>query len=304
MPKKLNENKSTTKVSEPNKPTIAKSDDGTIQITITIPYTDIKKHKEEVANEYSDKVEIPGFRPGKAPLDKVLEKIPENNLLEKILQKILPNLLSLIFKENNIKPAIYPRIELISAQEEKDWQIRAVTCEIPEINLGDYKKGLPEITRTSSIWVPGKDKDNANQNPTREEKEQAVIKHLLETIKFNIPKLLIEEEVNSRLSKLLERIEKLGLSLESYLTSIKKSANDLRKEYEEQSKNAIALDLILSKIAEEENLTVNQNDIDAMIKASQVDRDLAKELDTPEKRQLIEIILRRRKALDFLVSLT
>jgi hypothetical protein len=37
---------------------------------------------------------------------------------------------------------------------------------------------------------------------------------------------LIDEEVNSRLSKLLERIEKLGLTLESYLSSIGKTAQD------------------------------------------------------------------------------
>ena len=279
--------------------TLARSSDGTIQITFTIPFSDIKKAKEEVAKEYSEKVNIPGFRPGKAPLDKVLEKIPDNTLLEKSLSKILPKLISSAINKYKITPAIYPKIELISAEEEKDWQIRAINCELPDVALGSYKRELSDKKKTSVIWTPGKDKKDDTKTPTREEKEQEVIKTLLENIKVNISKVLIDEEVNSRLSKLLERIEKLGLSLESYLSSTGKTAQDLRTEYENQAKSAIALDLILTKIAEEEKLEVDKKDIDAAIEAGQADKDLAKELDTPERRRFIEAILKRRKALDF-----
>ena len=300
--KKSKENNKAKQGKSADTSTIARSDDGTIQITFTIPYTDIQKAKEEVGKEYAEKADIPGFRPGKAPFDKVLENIPENTLLEKTLAKILPKLLTSAIQKHVITPAIYPKFELVSAEEGKDWQIRAVTCELPIINLGDYKKGLSSIKTTSSIWTPGKDKDTDSKTPTREEKEQEVIKYILENIKLNLSRVLIEEEVNSRLSKLLERIEKLGLSLESYLTSINKTAQDLRTEYEEQAKNAIALDLILTKIAEEENLKVDIKDVDAAVSAGQADKELAKELDTPERRRFIEVILKRRKALDFLTS--
>lgn len=294
-------NKQMDKVTDTS--TIAKSDDGTIQITFTIPYPNIKKAKEEVGKEYAEKVNIPGFRPGKAPLDKILENIPDNTLLEKSLAKILPNLLTLAIQKHKITPAIYPKFELISAEEEKDWQIRAVTCELPEIDLADYKKGLSEIKKTSSIWTPGKDKETNSKTPTREEKEQEVIKYLLDSVKINIPKVLIDEEVNSHLSKLLERIEKLGLSLESYLSSIGKTTQNLRTEYETQSKNALALDLILTKIAEEEGLVVDKKDINAAIEAARSDKSIANELETNERKRFIEAILKRRKALDYLTSL-
>jgi FKBP-type peptidyl-prolyl cis-trans isomerase (trigger factor) len=155
----------------------------------------------------------------------------------------------------------------------------------------------------TEIWTPGKDKKTNTPTLTHEEKEQEAIKTLLESIKLNISKVLIDEEVNSRLSKLLERIEKLGLTLESYLSSIGKTAQGLRDEYENQARSAIALDLILTKIAEEEKLAVDKKDIDAAVAAGQADRKLAKELDTPERRRFIEAILKRRKALDFITSL-
>ena len=283
--------------------TLARSDDGTIQITFTVPFPDIQKAKEEAAKELASNVDVPGFRRGMAPLEKVVEKIPENTLLEKSLSKILPKLLSSVIEENKITPAVYPKFELIKAEEGEDWQIRAITCELPDIKLGDYKKGLSSQKTVSAIWTPGKDKKGETKNPSREEKEQVAIKYLLENTTVNISKVLINEEVNSRLSKLLERIEKLGLSLESYLASVGKTAQVLRQEYETQAKSAIALDLILTKIAKEEKIEIDKKDIDSAVGAGKVDKDLAQELNTPERRSFIEVILKRRKALDLLTSL-
>jgi len=101
----------------------------------------------------------------------------------------------------------------------------------------------------------------------------------------------------------LERIEKLGLTLDSYLSSINKTAENLRKEYEDQSRQAIVIDLILSEVANKENIKIDKTQIDAAIKASSADPNLAKKLDTPEQRRVIESILRRRATLDFFTSL-
>jgi FKBP-type peptidyl-prolyl cis-trans isomerase (trigger factor) len=279
---------------------LAKSDDGTIQVTYTIPFSKIKKHKEEAALELSKGIEIPGFRKGKAPLAKILEQIPENTLLEKTLSKVLPQLFADTIKEQKIKPAIYPKFELISAKDNEDWQIRATTAELPEIKLGKYKDKIKGALRSEGLWKPGDDK---KKELSREEKEQRVIKALLENVKLNIPKVIIESEVNSRLSKLIDQIEKLGLSLDSYLASINKTSEQVRVEHERQAQEAVALDLILAKIAQEESIKINQSEIDAAIGASSADPKLAKELDTPERRRLVESILLKRHALNELTSL-
>ena len=101
----------------------------------------------------------------------------------------------------------------------------------------------------------------------------------------------------------MSRLEKLGLTLESYLASIGKTPTTLRSQYEEQAQGAIALELILTKIAEEENLKIEEKEIDAAIAVSSADKKLAEELNTPEKRRLVETILKRRAALESLVSL-
>ena len=264
---------------------IARENDGGVQITFTIPYEEIKKAQDETAIELAKNIEVPGFRKGKAPLEQAREKIPQASLIEHSLSHILPKALAAVITENKLKLALYPKYELIKAEEGKDWEIVTKTCELPELILGDYKNIVAGEIRAASL----------KKELTREEKEQATIKALIVNIKINIPKILVDEEVNSRLSSLLSRIEKLGLALESYLASIGKTPETIRIEYETQAKEAIALDLILGKIAEAEQISVPEKDVDEAVKVAEV---------KPENKRLVEAVLKKRKALEFLSNLS
>lgn len=280
---------------------VAREQDGNIQITFTIPFDLIKKAQDETIAEMAKDIEVPGFRKGNAPISKVREKVSENALIEHSLSHLLPQALAEAINENKLKIAIYPKFELISAKDGEAWQIKGITCELPQIDLGDYKKAISGAIKTTNIIVPGKE---PTQEPTREEKEEKVIKALLEHVKITIPKILVEEEVASRLSNLLGRLEKLGLALESYLASIGKNVESVRAEYETQAKDAIALDLILSKVAEEENLKVTEANVDAAINMSTATTSTKVESkeDLESRRRLVSSILLRRQALDHLVA--
>lgn len=286
---------------------IAREDNGNIQITFTIPFATIKEAQTEVIKEFAKDMEIPGFRKGMAPLDKVEAKIPQAQLVEHSLSHVLPGALGEAITENKLQIAIYPKFELVSAKEGEPWQIRAITCELPEVTLGDYKKEVTGALRANSIILPGKDKKDDQNTPTSsEKKENIAIKALLDSVKIYIPQILIEEEADSRLSSLLGRLEKLGLALESYLASTGKKPEDLRAEYATQAKEAISVDLILNKIAETEKIEVDKKEVEAAFSMSQADPKL-KDMNPEEienRKRLLESILRRRKALDFLIALS
>ncbi len=265
---------------------IAKEDNGNVQISFTIPFSLVRKAQDETVAEMAKDTQIPGFRKGKAPLLKVREKIPEGSLIEHSLSHILPKALGEAITEHKLRLALYPKWELVSAKDGEDWQVRGITCELPEISLGDYKNIAAGELRAASL----------KKELAKEEKEQVVIKALLSNVKISIPPVLIEEEATSRLSNLLSRLEKLGLALESYLTSVGKTATDLRAEYATQAKDAIGLDLILSRVAESENLKVSQKEIDEALKAADSSQD-------GEKQRIVESILKRRMALEFLTKL-
>lgn len=278
---------------------IAKNDDGSIQITFSVPKGIVAKAEEKALSEIGKDIQVPGFRKGKAPISKVKENIRQEELIEKILTNTVLPALREVFEEERIKPIVYPKFELVSIKEGEDWQVRVLTCELPDVDLANYKEKVIKDLKPNQIWTPDK-KGEKSTKESQEEKEQKVIESLIKNIDVKIPNLLIEEEVNSRLSQLLERIEKLGLSLEKYLESIGKTAQRLREEYEKQTKEAIALELILNKIAQEENIKVEEKEVDEILKISGENLNNQDEL---QRRELVKNIIPRRKALEFLTSL-
>lgn len=290
-----------TKKEEKITKTIARTQDKTVQINFTIPSKLIKTEEEKILSRFGKDMEVPGFRKGKAPITKVKENVKPDKIIGEIINNLLLPALRETLKEENIKPIIYPKFELISAKENEDWQIRVTTCEMPEVDLTGYKEKIRKETKPAEIWTP--DKKGEKKEETREEKEQRIIEALIRSIKVEMPLLLIEEEVNYRLSQLLEKIEKLGLSLEKYLESISKTPESLRKEYEDQARQALALELILAKIAQDEKLEVGEKEVEEVIKmSSPIDKDKSEE-ERKNQREIVKNILLKRKALEFLTSL-
>lgn len=298
MPKK-------TARQEINKTTsvLARQDDGTVQITMTIPNELVRKKKEEALSHIAETLEVSGFRKGKAPQDIALKHIDVQKLYEHTLQHLLPEAYADAVEEHKIQPILAPRFELLSIKEDSDWQIRAITCEIPKVDLGDYRQEIASVLRANKIWVPGqeKNKPRASGEQTREEKEQKIIEALTKK-DVNVPKLLVEEEVNHRLSNLLDQVQKLGLSVEQYLASTGKTVEKIREDYAKQAEEAIKLELVLTEIAKEQKVEVSDEEIDELINATGDDK-TKETLSTPPQKRLIKSTLMRRKALDNLISL-
>jgi len=288
-----------TSTKEKKSTVLARQDDGTVQITFTIPWAQIYKKREETVKELAKNVEVPGFRKGKAPLEKAEARLDKQFVLERALSQILPTLVADSIKEHKLKPAIYPKFELLHAHEDENWQVRATTAELPSFQLGDYGK-VVKARKSEDIWTPEKGDPKAKSTePSREQKENTAIKAISDHYNFTIPKILIEEEINSRLSSLLERIEKLGLSLESYLASLKKTAGELRADYRAQSERAIRLDIVLGAIAEKEEIKVSEEEIASFMNMAKASSQTVSD----DQKSTIGSFLIKRKVLEKLTSL-
>lgn len=267
---------------------LKRQENGNIEVSYTIPADLIIKTKNEVLQEFAKDAVIAGFRKGKAPIAKVEEVVSEEKLTEHILNHILPSAFTESVEEHKFKPAMYPKFEAYKITSSKnvakdtEWQIKAITCELPEVVIAkDIKNKL---------------KKDPKDLPSGEAGQNVLIRSLIETVDLNIPRLLIEEEVNGRLAQVLDRIEKLGLTLDGYLKSVGKDVVKLRAEYEVQAKEAISLELILSKIAELEKIEATDTEIDDFIKTTGED---VSKVGT-EQRGVLKRVILRRKALEFL----
>ena len=216
--------------------------DGTIELTINIPRVKVKREYERAIEEMVKQTEIKGFRKGKAPRNLVEEKADKNKIYEEVLKNLVPEVYLEAVREHNLKPIVNPQVRVISLEENKDWQIQAVTCEQPKTELGDYKIAIKGETAASKILVPGK-----KETPEKEKEEQVLAKifrALLKTVKTTIPKILITEEVNRMLARLVDQTSKLGLSIEQYLSKIGKTGDQLMAEYTQQAEETLKLELI------------------------------------------------------------
>jgi len=268
--------------------TVAKTDDGTIQITLTIPYKTIAEERAKAVAEAAKDIVIDGFRKGMAPTDKVEAKLGEATIIEKTLTRILPEALGKVVETEKLALALYPKFELVSAEKDKDWQVRAVSCELPKITLGDFQKEI-------SVGKP-KEKKELSQG----EKENLILTAILKTSEVKLPKLLINEEVEARLTSLLVRLEKLSLKLESYLASVGKTPESLRVEYEKQVTESITLELALNEIAKKEGVEIKETEIDEAIKASLPE--VKDQTISPAQRQMLRGVILRQKTLQTLAS--
>ncbi|HUS59903.1 MAG TPA: trigger factor [Nevskiaceae bacterium] len=274
--------------------------DGTIELTITIPLKRVKTSYDEVLKKQAAKVEIKGFRKGKAPQKLVEQKIGKNALYEEVLKTLIPQVYTETVKEQNIKPILNPQIKVVSLQEGKDWQIKALTCELPEVKLGDYRVEIKKQLAPGKIWTP--DKEKQTNKLTREDKIAQIFKVLAGNIQIKLPEILVEQEVNRMFSRLIDQTNQLGLTVEQYLTSTGKTNQQLRDEYRKQAEETLKLELVLAQIAEKEKVTVTEAEIEKMIEAVP-DEKVRIGLKTPDQQIYIRQLLRKRKVIDNLLKL-
>jgi trigger factor len=72
---------------------------------------------------------------------------------------------------------------------------------------------------------------------------------MLESADVQLPQLLVDEEVNARLSQLVDQLTAVGLTVEQYLKTRNLDPVKLRSEYERTARDVLKLNLALDQIA-------------------------------------------------------
>jgi FKBP-type peptidyl-prolyl cis-trans isomerase (trigger factor) len=210
---------------------------GTIEIQLTLPWTSIQAEFEHQVQSAVSSAELPGFRKGKAPRNLVEPKLDKNHLYSHAVQHLLPEMYADFVKTHNLKPILYPRIQITSGEEGKDWQFTATTCEAPTVVLDKYLDELKQISTEPKDTLLSR----------RVEK-------LLEISHLEIPSLLIEEEVNHRLGSLADNLTKLGLTTENYLQTKKLTSDTLRAQLSSEATHDLQIEFVLGYIQTDQKL--------------------------------------------------
>lgn len=101
-----------------------------------------EKFQEAIKRAYNKNVKnfnIPGFRKGKVPMAIVKKYYGIGVLIEDAVNFAIESSYSKALEENSIVPVDYPKVDVITAEEGKDFIYTAEVTVYPEVELGEYK---------------------------------------------------------------------------------------------------------------------------------------------------------------------
>jgi trigger factor len=108
------------------------------RLKVEVPAGIALKEFDQVAKTYKQQARLPGFRPGKAPVE-LIKRHFKKSIRSDVLQKLIPNSYDQAIREKGVQPIGEPSLDNLTF-EEGDPLVYEANFEIhPEIELSEYK---------------------------------------------------------------------------------------------------------------------------------------------------------------------
>lgn len=131
---------------------------------------------------------------------------------------------------------------------------KATEPKLPELNeellkqLGDFKDVADfKIKLNENIKLE-------RENKQREKKRIGIAEDLIAECKIDLPEAFVEQEIALMLARFKDDISRMGLKFDEYLKHIKKTEEDLRKDWRVDAEKKAKLELVFVEIAKKENI--------------------------------------------------
>jgi trigger factor len=140
------------------------------------------------------------------------------------------------------------------------------------------------------------------------EREQAVVKSLVDASTVDVPDSLIDRELTSGLESLERNVSRQGLKLDRYLEYIGKSIDDWMAEQRPEAESRLKIDLVLAEFARREGLEPSDEEVAKFLEEQaaqdeELKGQVAELKKSPTARRYFASRLRRRRVLDRLLEI-
>ncbi len=259
---------------------IKKLSDSEVEIFIEVPKEDFEKYYKQAFEEISKDISMPGFRTGKVPPEMLKENIDNEAVLKKAAEYATQESYFPVLREKKVEAIGRPEIVITKIAKGDSFCFKVKTAVLPEIILPDYKKIAQEIRNkidkealmlTESEFGAPTSPTEASESVGEENRkiQQKKRMKILETIgdatAIDIPEIMIKTEKEKMLGELKSSVENMGMKWEDYLSQIKKTEDDLRKEWQKDADRRIRYGLILRELADKESIEVGMEEVDAYV---------------------------------------
>lgn len=221
--------------------------------------------------------------------------LPEITLpdYKKISKEIMKEADDLVATEEEIKKAEEGLLKQFATKDEEGKET------LPELTLEIAQKFGPFTTIEEFRAKITESINGEKEHRAREKKRLGIMEKIIDGITAKLPKVLIDSELERMMAIFRQDITRMGMKIEDYLVAIKKTEEDLRKEWIPDAEKRAKVQIALNKIAVAENLEADKDELEKEVSAFMEHYN-----DVPRDRAAmhLEMVLTNEKVFQFLES--
>ena len=145
------------------------------------------------------------------------------------------------------------------------------------------------------------------KNELKEKKRGEYIDALIEHSQVELPEVLVHEELHKMIGEFEMQLQGMGMTFDQYLGQIKKSLDDLEKEWEPQAIKRVKAALALEEVAKEEEINVPSEEVEAEMNKTLAQykkvKDIEKNVDLSKLYDYVKGTMQNEKALELFESI-
>lgn len=144
----------------------------------------------------------------------------------------------------------------------------------------------------------------AKKQQAKNKMEEDLVTALVEGCEMDVPQVMIDNDIDMKIEDFSRNIQSQGLSLDVYLQYMGQTVESMREAYRPMSEKQVKARLALEAVANAENFTVEEADLDAAVekiaKAYGMEKDVLKSALRPEDTENITKDIKVQKAVQFI----
>ncbi|HEU0080542.1 MAG TPA: trigger factor [Candidatus Paceibacterota bacterium] len=285
-----------------------------VEIKAVISADEFSAAVQETLSSIKADMELPGFRKGTAPEKLVREKVGEAALLKEAAEHAISHAYGHIIHDEKIDAIGHPKVSITKLAEGNPLEFTLVTAVVPQVKSLDYKKiaaaemakkaEAPTVTDEELAKAKERIPEATREDLLKEKEYRAVEKKRLELVEaltkgidVVVPEALVDGELGRMAEQMAHDIGRMGLKFDDYLKHIKKTPEELMKDWRPDALKRVKLDLALAHIAKAEKLSPDKQKVEDEIKHAQEHH---KDIDLDRARSYFEHIFLNQAVFEFL----
>jgi len=301
--------------------------DSEVEIEVEIEADTIGAHRPKAMAKIQKEVNLPGFRPGHVPEAMVIKQVGDLFIYNEMADLAINDAFPEIVAEAKANFIAMPHIQITKIADKAPIMFKVVGPVMPEIKLPNYKKIAEKVNAEKVEPFEATEKEIEDtiaeikkQKPdlkwedsfkekivegikkekefkAKDKKRMSIIEKVLEDTKVSMPKVMVESELSKMMAQFQDDITRAGLKIDDYLKHIKKSKEDLAKEWTPDAEKRAKVQLIITKIALDEKIVADpevvKKEVDNLLKTY---KDATKD----RTKAYVEMMLTNEKVFEWL----